>query len=324
VRLAKAGLLAALITAYAATSALAAYAPKLQIKLDPATPGAPAAITSTITQASGETANKTVVVKFPAGFGINSKTKVNPCTPAQEQSDSCPDASQVGNATAVTSLGSLTGPVYFELDQSTFKLVVYLKGFGGLISQKIVGTVALQAGRIVTTFDNLPNTATTSFELALQGGDKALSTVTRTCGPATFDADFTSQNDEHATGQASVDVEGCPTTPVISAVSVSPRAFRAVRKFSDTQRAGFGTTLSYTLSEATNGTRVTVQRRVKGHWRKAGSFLAAGAKGTNTVKWDGRIHTKPLVPGTYRFSLLTTSTVGKRSQPVAAGFTIRG
>ena len=145
-RLAKAGLLAALITACAATSALAAYAPKLQIKLDPATPGAPAAITSTITQASGETANKTVVVKFPAGFGINSKTKVNPCTPAQEQSDSCPDASQVGNATAVTSLGSLTGPVYFELDQSTFKLVVYLKGFGGLISQKIVGTVALQAG----------------------------------------------------------------------------------------------------------------------------------------------------------------------------------
>jgi hypothetical protein len=323
VRLVKAWLIAALVALVTASAAQAAYAPKLAIKISPATPGAAAAITSTITQASGETANKTVIVKFPAGFTANIKVKVTPCTPDQEQSDSCPDASQIGTATASTSLGTLNGPVYFEVDKGQFKLVVYVRGFAGLISDKLIGVVSFAGNRIQTTFDDLPNTPTTSFELALEGGDKALTNVTTTCGPAVFDGDFTSQNGEHATAQATVDVEGCPTTPVISALAVKPRAFRAVRRFSDTQRPGFGTTIKYTLSEATHGARFTVQRRVGRRWRKAGSFIGPGAKGPNRVKWDGRVHDRPLAPGVYRFSLVTTSNAGVRSKRAVARFTIR-
>ena len=63
-------------------SASAAYAPKLQISLDPATAGAPPAITSVVTQASGETASKTVTVSFPVGFGPQLGAKVNSCQQA--------------------------------------------------------------------------------------------------------------------------------------------------------------------------------------------------------------------------------------------------
>jgi hypothetical protein len=323
VGLAKAGFVAALASLIAAGGAQAAYAPKLAIKVDPTTPSNPSAITSTITQESGETANKTIKVTFPAGFTVNTQSKITPCTGDQEQSDTCPPGSQVGDATAETALGALSGPVDFESSNGQLALIVYLNGFGGLVNQKIIGKIAIVGSRIQTTFDNLPNTPTTSFQLALQGGDKALSRTPATCGKGVFDAAFTSQNDEQAVGQAPVDIEGCASTPVVSALSVSPKSFRAVSKFSDTQRKGYGTTLRWTLSEATNGTRVTVLRRVAGHFRKAGSFIGSGDQGQNTVKWDGRIHSRPLEPGAYRFSLQTTSHAGKRSVPVTAGFKIR-
>lgn len=309
----------------AAPAAQAAYAPKIAIKLDPATPSAAAAVTSTITQAAGETANKTIVVKFPAGFTASVSAKVTPCTPAQEAAAACPPESQVGSGTAVTSLGSLTGPVYLETDNGMPKLIVDLKGFNGLISQKLTGVVATVGGRIQWTFDNLPNTQTTSVELALQGGTKALSHLTPKCGPAVFDADFTSQNGEKASAQATVDVEGCASTstPVVSALGASPKAFRAVHKFSDTQRPGYGTKVRWTLSEATNGTRITVQKRVNGRFRKAGSFVGGGDRGVNTVMWDGRVHGKPLPPGPYRLSLRTTSKSGVLSKPATLRFTIR-
>src|SRR3954471_13783107 len=64
-------------------AAQAAYAPKLAVKIDPATPNQPVSIVSTITQASGETPNKTVKVSFPAGYTTNLSTATI-CTPEQE------------------------------------------------------------------------------------------------------------------------------------------------------------------------------------------------------------------------------------------------
>jgi len=181
----------------------------------------------------------------------------------------------------------------------------------------------LTGGRISTVFDNLPNTSTTLFELDLQGGDKALSVTPETCGPAAFEAQFTSQNNEQATSQAQVAISGCPTKPLVTAVSVNPRTFRAVRRFSDTERPGFSTTIRYTLSEATNGTRINVQKRVRRHWRTAGSFVASGDKGANMVRFDGRVRSKPLEPGNYRFLIQTTGNGGLKSKPVVRKFTIK-
>jgi hypothetical protein len=326
VGLVKAGVTAVVAVLAAAPVAQAAYAPKLEVKLDPATAKSPAAITSRITQAAGETASKTVKVVFPMGFTVNAASKVKPCAPDQEAADSCPGDSKVGAATAVTSLGSLTGPVYFENKTGQLQLVVYLEGFGGLVKQKLIGTINYVAGRLETVFDGLPNTPTTAFVLELQGGDKALALTPAQCGPATFDAAFTSQNGEQATAQAKIDIAGCTaaaTTPGITGVKVAPRAFRAVRKFSDTQRRGYGTTLRWTLSEATGATRITVQRRVAGRWRKAGSFPAGGDAGANKLRWDGRLGGKPLKPGSYRFLLQATGKNGTPSTAAGATFTIK-
>lgn len=314
--------LAALLVA--AATASAAYAPKLEIKIDPSTPSSPVAITSKIIQASGETANKTVKVAFPPGFAAGLKSKVQPCTPEQEAADTCPPISEVGSAQAVTAIATLTGPVYLELVNGTqLRLAIHLSGLGGLIKQNVYGDIILSGGRVNTVFDNLPNTATTLFELDLLGGDKALSVTPRTCGPGTFDAQFTSQNGEQATSQAQVTISGCPTTPVVSAVSVRPKSFRAIRRFSDTQRRGFSTTLRYTLSEATNGSRIKVQKRVKRHWKMAGSFVAGGDQGVNAVKFDGRVRGKALKPGRYRFLVQTTGNSGLTSRAVPVGFTLR-
>src|SRR5690242_18527613 len=83
-------------------TAQAAYAPKLSLTLDPTTPNAVPKITSVITQASGETASKTVVVTFPKGFSPNFGGTAKACSSAQESADtpSCPPDSQLGTAEA--------------------------------------------------------------------------------------------------------------------------------------------------------------------------------------------------------------------------------
>lgn len=319
------GLLAIAIALAAAPAAHAAYAPKLEIQISPNTPDTPVAITSRIIQASGETANKTVKVTFPVGFAASTKNKLKPCTPEQESSNSCPPESQVGTGHAETGIANLDGPVFIQLTPtSQLRLAVHLSGLGGLITQKVYGDIVLSGGRVNTVFDNLPNTATTLFELKLEGGAKALSVNPRTCGPGIFRAEFTSHNDEKATAEAKVEIAGCPTRPVVSAVSVSPRAFRAVQDFSDTQRRGYSTTLRYSLSEATNGARIKVQKRVGRRWRTAGSFIAGGEQGQNSVKFDGRVRGKPLKPATYRFLVQSTGRSGLTSVAVpSASFRIR-
>src|SRR3954452_136411 len=84
----------------ATPSAQAAYAPQLQLSLDPATPSAVPQITSVITQQPGETASKTVVVTFPRGFEPNFGGTATKCPPDQENGDppSCPESSQLGTA----------------------------------------------------------------------------------------------------------------------------------------------------------------------------------------------------------------------------------
>src|SRR3954454_11736216 len=102
-RLPRSSALAALALAVLAGPAGATYAPKLAIKIDPATPGQPISIVSTITQADGETPNKTVKVSFPAGYTAN-QPKVAICTQQQQDARACPDNSKIGDAKATASV----------------------------------------------------------------------------------------------------------------------------------------------------------------------------------------------------------------------------
>ena len=213
-----------------AAPAQAAYAPKVSLQLDPTTPAAVPQITSVITQASGETASKTVIVTFPKGFQPNFGGTAAKCPPDQENADppSCPDNSKLGTAEATAEvLGlpqPLTGNVYFggPITASKFRLIVLLHN-DLLGYQKIIGTAELIAsGGARNVFDNLPNVLTTSFKLVLNGGSSGLLKNPIDCGDYDVTADFTSQNGDKATGSQKVTIAGCKPIPLaLSDVSLS-------------------------------------------------------------------------------------------------------
>jgi hypothetical protein len=219
--LATAGAALALAAGWAG-SASAAYAPKLSLSLDPTTPNGVPQVTSVITQASGETASKTVIVTFPKGFQPNFGGTATKCPPDQENADTphCPPESQLGTASATAEvLGlpqPLTGNVYFggPITASTFRLIVILHN-DILGYQKIIGTAELLAsGGARNVFDNLPNVLTTSFKLVLSGGSRGLLKNPDTCGDYDVTAAFTSQNGEKASGSQKVTIAGCKPIPL--------------------------------------------------------------------------------------------------------------
>src|SRR3954453_13393457 len=218
------------VTLALSAPASAAFAPKLQITLDPATASKPPAITSVVTQQGGETPSKTVKVSFPVGFGPQLGAKVDTCRPADEDGGSCPPATQLGTAHAdATVLGlpaAFDGTVHLAgVQGAKFRLVIFLHNptFG---DQKILGTAAVRPdGGYDTAFDNLPDTLVTSFRLALAGGEKALLQNPSECGTYTFKASFVSQQGEQASDTKPVTIGGCraktPRAPSLSGVTLA-------------------------------------------------------------------------------------------------------
>jgi hypothetical protein len=311
----------------APATALGAFAPKLEVKIEPATADSLTAITSTITQATGETASRTVKVAFPLGFQSHVGGSVVGCEPADANAGTCKPDSKVGDAKALaTGVGELAGPVHLITDPGKIHLAMFLKGGPlGLVEQRIDGLVTIQPdGSFLSTFDNLPDVPTTLFELKFLGGDKSLVLTPRTCGKFTFKGSFVSHKDETAASDAPVTVSGCASTdkPVISAAGTNPRKFKAVKTPADRTRPGFGTLLKWALSEATGGTRIIVERKKGKRFGKVTSFLGTGIKGENALKFEGRGKGKALPPGKYRFALQTTSKAGVRSAVKRVAFTI--
>lgn len=310
------------------SAAAGAYAPRLEVAIDPATTHAPTAITSTITQASGEESSKTVKVFFPLGFQANAAAKVSGCSVAEADAKECKPESQVGNAlTEATGVGTLEGPVHLITDPGKIHLAMFLEGGPlGLVEQRIDGLVTIQPdGSFLSTFDNLPDVQTTLFRLSLLGGEKSLVLTPRTCGPLIFRGEFTSQDGAAATSESSVEITGCGggPKPEIESASTRPKRFKPVRTPADRSRPGYGTTLRWTLSEETAGTRIKVERKLGTRFRKVSSFVGTGEKGANRLRYEGRAKGgTPLRPGAYRFSLQTTSRTGVRSAITRVGFTV--
>jgi hypothetical protein len=213
-----------------AAPAQAAYAPKVSLTLSPTTPAAVPQITSVVTQASGETPSKTVIVTFPKGFQPNFGGTAAKCPPDQENADppTCPENSKLGTAEATAEvLGlpqPLNGNVYFggPITASRFRLIVLLHN-DLLGYQKIIGTAELIAsGGARNVFDNLPNVLTTSLKLVLSGGSNGLLKNPIDCGDYDVTASFTSQNGEKGQGSQKVAITGCKPVPLqLSDVTLS-------------------------------------------------------------------------------------------------------
>jgi PKD repeat protein len=79
----------------------------------------------------------------------------------------------------------------------------------------------------------------------------------------------------------------------------------------------------FTLSEDAR-VGVRFERRVRGTWRLVpGAFAVAGKKGTNGLRFAGRLSTRiKLRPGIYRIRMRATDAAGNRSRFARARFTL--
>jgi hypothetical protein len=283
----------------APTTAHAAYAPKLEVQIDPTTPRAAPAVTSTITQASNETASKTVKVAFPKGFSPpTTAVQLQACTSDQEANRACPPESKMGTAEAVASPGgNFTGTVnYGGFVNGRTKLIVFLSNGISLFDQTIEGFVDITPNGFVTTFDNLPNVLTTSFVLKLDGEPRSLLTNPAACGEYTFTADFTSQQGERATSSSPVEITDCPPPPLrIDSVGLARSKIRRGRT----------TTLRIELSEPAS--IVVTVRRPSGARLK--TYALEGQAGVNRLRGIG----KRLRAGRYRIVVRATTADGRKA-----------
>lgn len=298
-------LVAALVPAAAAH---AAYAPTLKVTVTPTTQGVSPAVTSEIFQAPGESANKTVVVGFPVGFGSPFGYSVPACSAEQEAARACPPASQIGTAEAkLEDLIPVNGTVNFGgAINGKVKMIVFL-GDGLTAQPPIEGLVTLRKdGGFDVVFDGVPNTPTTYFALKLDGKPKSLVVNPVSCGKKIFVGSFTSHNGETATSQAPVEITGCVNkAPQVTNLVFTPERVRQGRQL----------LVEYVLSEKA-AVVAKVHRRTK-----SGAVVKTlrfdGVRNDNSFKLG-----KGLKPGTYVLELVGTDPEGMASKPERATFKV--
>ena len=292
-----AGVAAFAASVLAGGSAQAAYAPRLEARLDPPTPSTPAALTVTRRQAPGEDPNRTEVIRYPRAFKFNPGFSVTGCTRQQEDAAACPEPSRIGQAVADTELGRFEGPVYLTDDLRT---IVFLRGFGGLVQSKVEGHFRVTAdGSVETVVDDLPPVRATFAEVRLEAGPRSLILSPAECGSFVLHGTYTSHFDEVARPEATVRIEGCDTRPRIAGLGA--------------KASGRAVVASWTLTEAGGFARVTLERRVAlrpwVRWRRIRAARAAAHAGPNNTRLG--LGSSRRVGGRYRVRLIAYSAQGR-------------
>ena len=288
-----------------AAPASAAYAPQFSFALNPSTADTPAQISSTVTQAAGETPTKTATITLPAGFTPNPGNTLATCTPLQESTLTCPAESQMGSLTASVLGLNLSGPVFFGgVAGTAFRLVAILDPAG--LQQKLIGVSQLQNnGTITTVFDNLPPILATAFTLVLDGGNKALIKTPSKCGSAPVNAAFVSQTGETSSASTPINVTGCSAAAPTGTAPGSPAApgsgaRPAALKLGAPKLARSGV-VTFTLSAPA---KVTVLVTRGG--RRVGRKTVSAKKGTNRVRLGRKVKA-----GRYKVSLSALDAQGR-------------
>lgn len=104
-----------------------------------------------------------------------------------------------------------------------------------------------------------------------------------------------------------------PPTPTITALRESRHSWRR----------GAGTRFRLRLNEPASLTFL-FRERVHGHLVPRGSLTRAGAAGTNTLRFSGRVPRHgQLTPGRYVLTVTATTAAGQRSAPAQISFVVR-
>ena len=191
------------------------------------TDGKHPAVSATLTQPAGQANLKKVRVALPLSLALDPDNANGLCEFADgtKATPTCPKASVVGTATAVTPIldEPLTGPVYFvkniRKDAKTGrdirtlpKLVIPLTGQNG-VKLTLTGTSAVVDDQLVTTFDNIPDAPVSSFKLNIIGGKGGILTVSGTdiCkATQVADQQIDGHNNKNADADVSIQTPSCP------------------------------------------------------------------------------------------------------------------
>ena len=149
---------------------------------------------------------RAATVTLPEGFTINpnaadgkvactnSEALIGPAFASEEEAH-CPEYSKVGSLTIESSAlpGPLPGYVYLGQPEpgSPYRLFLIANGFATHV--KLAGTVTPDpaTGRLVISFDELPETPLTSFRMHFFGSERGLLATPTQCGEYPVDSIFT-------------------------------------------------------------------------------------------------------------------------------------
>jgi hypothetical protein len=168
-----------------------------------------------------------VKVELPKQLPSRLPTLQKACTEAAFDSnpESCPAASQVGEAVASTPIlaGGLSGPAYFVSHGGAKfpELIVVLKGEDGVTVDLHGETFISKAGITSSTFSTVPDVPVGSFELKLPAGPySALTAIGNPCKQKlVMPTEFVAQNGAVIHQSTKIAVTGCPKAKKAKRVS---------------------------------------------------------------------------------------------------------
>ncbi|MES1193027.1 MAG: hypothetical protein ABUM26_01795, partial [Solirubrobacterales bacterium] len=200
------------------------------------TDGKHPAVTAELTQQPGQSNLKKVRVALPLALALDPDNANGLCEFADgsKVTPTCPAASIVGSATAVTPIldEPLSGPVYFVKNvrkdpksgreiRTLPKLVIPLTGQNG-VKLTLTGTSDVEDDQLVTTFDNIPDAPVSSFKLNIIGGKGGILTVSDAdiCkATQVADQQVDGQNGKQADADVFIQTPSCPTKIISKTVT---------------------------------------------------------------------------------------------------------
>jgi hypothetical protein len=263
------------------------YTPHVSLRFsgDLSNGGRPAATVS-VTQPEGQAASKRVQVVLPSiidnGIGTSTATL---CDGPHLATNSCPASSIIGTATATTPLlpVPLTGNVYIGYDEKINALPI-LRITLAPLGVTVTGLTGFVGTGISNTFDNLPDTPLTNFQLSLKGGRAGiLASIHELCGSTgTANGMFLAHSGKTATATAAYTTSPCTPTPVAKPPKATA-TFRSLGK----KRTG----LTVTVKAATGAkklTKATVTLPAGVRVKSVAKKLAKGAPKGSKLKRHSR------------------------------------
>jgi hypothetical protein len=260
------------------------------------TDGKHPAVTAALTQPAGQGNLKKVRVALPLSLALDPDNANGLCEFADgsKAEPTCPKASIVGSATAVTPILNepLSGPVYFVKNirkdpksgreiRTLPKLVIPLVGQNG-VKLTLTGTSDVVDDQLVTTFNNIPDAPVSSFKLSIIGGKGGILTVSGAdiCkATQVADQQIDGQNNKAADTEVSIQTPSCPLKVLSKTVGKTAVAIKVgglgAGKVTVTGR-GIKKT-SKTISKSTVAT-ISAKRSKGKPGKVTVSFVAAGSK----------------------------------------------